>query len=84
MIACARFPCGMTAAGCSFGDCVNNNRIGLPTTPMFNLPIQQPQMGCICPPTSEKTCESPICPRKNHLSAIGSHTPPHSTEGKTR
>jgi hypothetical protein len=23
------------------------------------------------PPTSEKTCESPMCPRKNHLSAAG-------------
>lgn len=21
--------------------------------------------GCICPPTSEQTCESPTCPRKN-------------------
>lgn len=23
-----------------------------------------PQRGCICPPTSEKTCESETCPRK--------------------
>ena len=22
-------------------------------------------MGCICPPTSEQTCENPLCPRKN-------------------
>lgn len=21
--------------------------------------------GCICPPTSEQTCQSPMCPRKN-------------------
>ena len=28
-----------------------------------------PAAGCICPPTSEKTCESPTCPRKNHLRA---------------
>lgn len=21
--------------------------------------------GCICPPTSEKTCENPACPRQN-------------------
>jgi hypothetical protein len=30
-------------------------------------PILQPQYtpGCICPPTSEKTCENPICPRQN-------------------
>lgn len=30
-----------------------------------------PPPGCICPPTSEKTCQSPMCPRKNHLSAAG-------------
>jgi hypothetical protein len=31
------------------------------------VPVPAPtftQMGCICPPTSEKTCESPMCPRK--------------------
>jgi hypothetical protein len=27
------------------------------------IPVTQPP-GCICPPTSEKTCESPTCPRK--------------------
>lgn len=21
-------------------------------------------MGCICPPTSEQTCQNPLCPRK--------------------
>lgn len=25
--------------------------------------------GCVCPPTSEKTCQSRICPRKDHLQA---------------
>ena len=31
-------------------------------------PPHQPfyPVGCICPPTSEKTCESAVCPRKNH------------------
>lgn len=33
--------------------------------------IPTPPAGCICPPTSEKTCESLICPRKNYLSAAG-------------
>lgn len=29
-------------------------------------------MGCICPPTSEKTCEAPLCPRKGiKISASG-------------
>jgi hypothetical protein len=23
--------------------------------------------GCICPPTSEKTCQAISCPRRNHL-----------------
>ena len=29
-------------------------------------PPQAPviQRGCICPPTSEKTCEAPMCPRR--------------------
>ncbi len=26
---------------------------------------QQPR-GCICPPTSEKTCKGPMCPRQGH------------------
>ena len=24
-------------------------------------------MGCICPPTSERTCQNPMCPRRNPL-----------------
>ena len=24
-----------------------------------------PPTGCICPPTSEQTCQSPVCPRRN-------------------
>lgn len=27
--------------------------------------------GCICPPTSEKTCEAPMCPRRNPFKAVG-------------
>lgn len=30
---------------------------------MAITPTYTPQ-GCICPPTSEKTCESPTCPRR--------------------
>jgi len=30
----------------------------LPQAQVFHPP------GCICPPTSEKTCEAPTCPRK--------------------
>ena len=28
-----------------------------------------PPTGCICPPTSENTCESLMCPRKNWFRA---------------
>lgn len=68
MISCSRFPCGGHAGGCSFADCTNNQRFI--QTPGFPPPmVAQPTtpMGCICPPTSEKTCEGPFCPRKNHL-----------------
>ena len=26
-----------------------------------------PIMGCVCPPTSEQTCQNPLCPRKNPI-----------------
>jgi DNA-directed RNA polymerase alpha subunit len=29
-------------------------------------PLASMPFGCICPPTSERTCESPTCPRRNH------------------
>jgi hypothetical protein len=28
-------------------------------------PAQPLPLGCICPPTSEKTCQSPMCPRRS-------------------
>lgn len=31
----------------------------------FVEPRPMPHQGCICPPTSEQTCQSPMCPRKN-------------------
>lgn len=62
---CVSFPCPL---------CYPN---GLPhpwSQPLYSLP-PAPQYtcspGCICPPTSEKTCESPTCPRKNHLKVAG-------------
>lgn len=72
-MACARFPCGMTSSGyCQFTDCANGPRQNLGPFPGFAGAPWTPQpMGCICPPTSEKTCESPMCPRKNNLSASG-------------
>ncbi len=29
-------------------------------------PSPSPLMGCICPPTSEQTCQNPVCPRKDN------------------
>jgi hypothetical protein len=34
-------------------------------------PVFTPQ-GCICPPTSEKTCENALCPRKTFRAAADS------------
>lgn len=36
-----------------------------PPQPMWQThPVQIHPPGCICPPTSEQTCQSPTCPRK--------------------
>lgn len=42
-----------------------------PQAPSYIQGHTNVQLGCICPPTSEKTCQSGICPRKNHLRASG-------------
>lgn len=58
-ITCARFPCGMITGGsCSFTNCLNN--------PIYAATLNPPRpMGCICPPTSEQTCEAIACPRRD-------------------
>jgi hypothetical protein len=61
MSICLTYPCRRTAAGCPL--CDPGPITTLPPAPVFHQP------GCICPPTSEKTCESPTCPRKNHSAA---------------
>jgi len=58
---CCRYPCGMNSAGYCYS--CNPPVYMLPPQPVF------PPPGCVCPPTSEKTCEAPMCPRKNHLKA---------------
>lgn len=73
MKVCTLYPCGMTSDGyCSI---CNPRPVYAPNPDPFRLgavplPMGQ-QLGCICPPTSEQTCQSPICPRKNHLKAAG-------------
>lgn len=47
-----------------------------PMQPLYNLP-PAPQFhppGCICPPTSEKTCENSFCPRKTLRISVGGVT----------
>lgn len=61
---CMRSPC--PSPGCPY--CQPGPLVPVYTYPP--IPISQPA-GCICPPTSEKTCQSPMCPRKNHLQSAG-------------
>lgn len=53
-----------------------------PEGPALYVPTVPP--GCICPPTSEQTCQSKACPRRDH----GDYTPakPHffDDEGETK
>jgi hypothetical protein len=41
-------------------------------------PMQWPTapapMGCICPPTSEQTCQAPLCPRRGFKSVTTTNT----------
>lgn len=64
---CPRIPCAMTTDG--YCATCNPRPVYAPytvqPTPITVTPPYMP--GCICPPTSEKTCESPACPRKNHV-----------------
>ena len=71
---CNRIPCGMTSGGCTYLDCPNRPSPSSypPTTypnmaPVQTMPLSFPPQGCICPPTSEQTCENPYCPRQNPL-----------------
>ena len=38
----------------------NPDRVPVPPKPVV---LETPR-GCICPPTSEQTCQAPMCPRK--------------------
>lgn len=61
---CISYPCPLCYPG---GYPMPNYQ--LPPAPIYYYTCSP---GCICPATSEKTCQSPTCPRKNHLSAAGS------------
>lgn len=66
MNACSRFPCGMTTDG--YCPTCTPRPVYAPNTyplPVGAQPWPFPPPGCICPPTSEQTCQSPACPRKD-------------------
>ena len=50
----------------------------VPTVPWpLPLPVgPTPPVGCICPPTSEKTCQNPACPRKPQTYFVTANGPP--------
>lgn len=70
---CGATPCGMTTGGCTNPMCpmgrYQHTILPLPsgTPESWSRPLMP--MGCICPPTSEKTWENPACPRKNPFAA---------------
>lgn len=65
MNACSKYPCGMTTAGCMDTFCPMKSSPGFqPHTVTWPPPTP---VGCICPPTSEQTCENPYCPRQNPM-----------------
>jgi hypothetical protein len=35
-----------------------------PPVTVPSIPVTPAPRGCVCPPTSEQTCQSPVCPRK--------------------
>lgn len=54
----------MMACCCSSPDCLLNGcRIARCERERLGT-YQAPRQGCICPPTSEQTCQNPLCPRK--------------------
>lgn len=66
---CSTFPCQRTSAGCPVCDMKPG---------MVFSPIPIPPVGCICPPTSEQTCRSPVCGRKPRSfsgSSLGASVP---------
>jgi len=45
------------------------------TSPYIGM--ESVQQGCICPPTSEKTCESRTCPRKDQFKQAQANSEPY-------
>ena len=57
--------------------CVPVDTIAPPMIPTHWERVAAPQ-GCICPPTSERTCQAPLCPRRGFTVTAASTTSPES------
>lgn len=50
---------------CAAGQCMDYHCVMYGCRKRHPIGIIYPQQqGCICPPTSEQTCQNPTCPRK--------------------
>lgn len=66
---CSLWNCPRTSDGhCAL--CNPRPAFVLPPAPQY---LERP-VGCICPPTSEKTCENPTCPRSGPRISVAGHT----------
>lgn len=54
--------CCCSSPACRLYGCQNYRHPTWIPNPVFALPTSAP--GCICPPTSEQTCQNPVCPRE--------------------
>lgn len=63
--------CGNSTGGCN-GNC--NSPTPQPNEPVWRS--NQPPKGCICPPTSEKTCQRWDCGRKSVAAINGPYASP--------
>lgn len=80
---CSKFPCGMTSGGCFDPFCPRTSNAPVPQWGGGPSSLPQTQMGCICPPTSEKTCENPACPRQNPFKRGAASAAGHTSESPT-
>lgn len=67
---CTRAGCDLTASGCGHSDCSRYKWRANPHEMNPRLVSVAPPTGCICPPTSEQTCENPYCPRQDPMKRL--------------
>lgn len=65
-----RCPCMMRSVIERDGRWIERERDLGPARPVFTPPQPAEPIGCICPPTSEQTCQRPTCPRRGIRSSL--------------